>query len=311
MALAAVILAALAVAAAAGTQTAPSSQVKKSAFDKSAMEAYVRHLFLYGPQIKVEVDDPKPSQLTGFKEVVVRASAGQASEVRQFYVSKDGQKILQATVWDINANPFERDLKLLKTDLSPSFCTPGAPVVIVLFSDFQCQYCRQEGKMLREQLLKAYPNQVRVYFKDMPLQQIHPWATAAAIAGRCVFRQKPLAFWDYHDFIFEQQPGITEANLKDKIGEFARSKSLDQVQLNSCMERNLTLPEIEKSMAEARALGVNSTPTMYINGRKIAFSITWENLKQVIDFELNYQKTAQNAGEQCCTVKLASPLDPK
>ena len=168
--------------AVAGAQAARTA-AKKSAFDKPAMEAYVRHLFLYGTQIKVEVDDPKPSQLPGFREVVVRASAGQASEVRQFYVSRDGQKILQATVWDINANPFERDLKLLKTDLSPSFGTAGAPVVIVVFSDFQCQYCRQEGKMLREQLLKAYPNQVRVYFKDMPLQQIHPWATAAAIAG--------------------------------------------------------------------------------------------------------------------------------
>lgn len=296
--------------AVAGAQAARTA-AKKSAFDKPAMEAYVRHLFLYGTQIKVEVDDPKPSQLPGFREVVVRASAGQASEVRQFYVSRDGQKILQATVWDINANPFERDLKLLKTDLSPSFGTAGAPVVIVVFSDFQCQYCRQEGKMLREQLLKAYPTQVRVYFKDMPLQQIHPWAMTAAIAGRCVFRQKPLAFWDYHDYIFEQQPNLSEGNLKDKINEFAGSKGLDQVQLSSCIEKKLTAPEVEKSLAEARTLGVNSTPTLYINGRKIAFSITWENLKQIVDFELNYQKTAQNAGEQCCTVKLASPLDPK
>jgi len=303
-------VAAVTLMASAAAQQTP-APAKKSALDKAAMEAYVRHLFVYGPQIKVEVEDPKPSPLAGFQEVVVRASAGQASEVRQFYVSGDGLKILQATVWDINASPFERDLKLLKTDLSPSFGTPGAPVVIVVFSDFQCQYCRQEGKMLREQLLKAYPTQVRVYFKDMPLQQIHPWAMTAAIAGRCVFRQKAVAFWDYHDYIFEQQPNINEGNLKAKIGEFAGSKGLDQVRLTSCIEAKLTAPEVEKSMAEARTLGVNSTPTLYINGRKIAFSIAWENLKQIIDFELNYQKSAQNAGEQCCTVKLASPLDPK
>ena len=62
-----------------------------------------------------------------------------------------------------------------------------------------------------------FPTQVRVYFKDFPLEPIHPWAKPAAIAGRCVFRQKPAAFWDFHDWIFEHQGEITVENLKDKV----------------------------------------------------------------------------------------------
>ena len=78
--------------------------------------------------------------------------------------------------------------------------------------------------MLRENLLKTYPKEVRLYFKDFPIDQIHPWARPAAIAGRCVFRQNPQAFWDYHDWIFDKQAEITPENLRAKVMEWAAAK---------------------------------------------------------------------------------------
>ena len=167
------------------------ADTKASALDKATLEAYVRHLSVWGPQIKVEIGDPKPSPLPGMLEVNVHASAGAASQDEILYVSKDGQKIVRGMVFDVKENPFKADLDKLKTDLQPSFGTPGAPVVLVLFSDFECPYCKEEAKVLRTNLLSAYPKQVRLYFKDFPLEQIHPWAKPAAIAGRCVFKQKP------------------------------------------------------------------------------------------------------------------------
>src|SRR5579872_2087798 len=162
---------------------------KKSALDKPTLEAYVRHLMVYGPQIAITIDNPQPSPLAGFLQVDVHASAGQAHQDLIFYVSKDGQKILQGNVYDVAQNPFKEDLDKLKTDLQPSFGTPGAPVVLVEFSDFQCPYCKQEAEALRKNLLSTYPKQVRMYFVDHPIEQVHPWAKAAALAGRCVFRQ--------------------------------------------------------------------------------------------------------------------------
>src|SRR5690349_1138882 len=137
---------------------------KKSALDKPTLEAYVRHLFVWGPQIKVEISDAKPGPLPGTMEVGVRASAGQATQDEVFYISKDGQKMVRGTVFDVKENPFKGDLDKLKTDEAPNFGTPGAPVVLVLFSDFQCPYCKEEAKMLRTNILSAYPKQVRVYF---------------------------------------------------------------------------------------------------------------------------------------------------
>jgi protein-disulfide isomerase len=284
---------------------------KKTAFDKATLEAYIRHLFVWGPQIKVEIGDPSPAPMAGFSQVKVHASAGNASQDEIFYVSKDGQKILRGQVFDVAQNPFKAELEKIKTEFQPSFGTPGAPVVLVIFSDFQCNFCKEEAKMLRENLLAAFPKQVRVYFKDFPLEQIHPWAKPAAIAGRCVFRQNAPAFWEYHDWVFEKQAEITPENLKDKTLEFAKGKQIDALQLARCMEARATEAEVDKNAAEARALNVNSTPTVFINGRRVAGRTDWNTLRQIIDFEIEYQKTAKNAGEDCaCEVKLPSPLAP-
>src|SRR3954466_10412812 len=93
-----------------------------SALDKKALEDYVRHLFVWGPQIAVKIADPKPSQaLPGFREISVVASAGQATQETTFYISPDGTKIVQGNVFDLSKNPFESDLSKIKTDLQPSF----------------------------------------------------------------------------------------------------------------------------------------------------------------------------------------------
>jgi protein-disulfide isomerase len=284
------------------------ADTKKSALDKATLEAYVRHLSVWGPQIKVEIGDPTPSPLPGMLEVNVHASAGNASQDEVFYVSKDGQKMVLGAVYDVKENPFKADLDKLKTDLQPSFGTPGAPVVLVLFSDFQCPFCKEEAKVLRTNLLSTYPKQVRLYFKDMPLEQIHPWAKAAAIAGRCVFKQSPTAFWDYHDWIYEHQGEITKDNLREKVLEFAKGKEIDALQLGRCMDTRATEAEVDKSVNHAHELRVTSTPTLFVNGRRLPSQVAWPDLRMIIDMEIEYQKTAKNAGEDCgCELKLPVP----
>ena len=146
---------------------------KKSALDKATLEAYVRHLVPYPAQVKIEVGDPAPSALAGFKQVRVMASVGERFKQHVFEVSADGQRFFEATVHDIGQNPFATDLAKLKTEFQPSLGTAGAPVTLVLFSDFQCSYCREQSRLLREHLLKEFPKDVRLYFKDYPLEQIH------------------------------------------------------------------------------------------------------------------------------------------
>jgi protein-disulfide isomerase len=283
----------------------------KSALDKATLEAYIRHLFLWGPQIQVTISDPRPSELPGLLAVRVRAAAGGAAQEQDFYVSRDGRKIVRALIYDVNQSPFASELAKLTTEDQPALGVPGAPVSIVIFSDFQCGYCAQEGRMLRENLLKTYPEQVRLYFKDFPLDQIHPWARLAAIAGRCVYRESEEAFWSYHDWVFAHQSELDARNFKNKFLEFVSSHGgLDGFKLANCLDRRLTESEVNRSVAEGQALQVNATPTLFINGRRISAQIPWENLKQVIDFELEHYRS-NRAAEACCAVKLPVPVEQK
>jgi protein-disulfide isomerase len=288
---------------------AADSAQPKSAFDKATLEAYVRHLYLINPQLAVQISDPKPSDLPGFLDVRVKVTSGAASQEVQLWVSKDGKHILQGSHYDVNQNPFKPQIDKLNTQFQPALGTSGAPVVLVVFSDLQCQYCKGEAQTLRKNLIATYPTQVRLYFKDFPLESLHPWAKAAAIGGRCVFSQSPTAFWDYHDWIFEHQEAITVDNLKDQVMGWAKNaKDIDAMKLGQCMDTKATASEVEKEMAEAQALDIGGTPTLFVNGRRLPNAIDWANLKMIIDTEIEYQKTAKNAGDDCgCEVKLDVP----
>ncbi len=283
--------------------------VMKSALDKPTLEAYIRHLMPWIPPVEITLSDPVPSkQLPGFLEITATGKLGQYRQEEKFLVTKDGRKILRAAVYDISQNPFKPELDKLKTQFQPSLGTPGATVVLVVFTDFQCPFCKEEAKMLRQNLISAYPKQVRLYFKDFPLEQIHPWAKAASIAGRCVFRQNAPMFWQYHDWVYDNQDKITAANLKSRVLEWAKDKDLDTLQLTGCLDSRATEKEVDQNVADGRALQVASTPTLFVNGRRLVGQIGWPQLRQIIDYEIEYQKTARNAGEDCgCDVTLPVP----
>ena len=277
----------LAVPALAGQPAA--SPPKKSALDKATLEAYLRRLELWPPQIQVRIGELKPFT-AGLYSVEVHLSAGQASKNTVYYVSRDGGKVIRGSAHDINQNPFQSDVDLLKTDQQPSFGSANAPLTLVLFSDFQCPICKEEAKTLRENLPKHFPNDVRVFFKDMPLEAIHPWAKPAAIAGRCVFREKPAAFWDYHDWIYEHQGEMKPETLRAKVADWAKAKGLDVNRLGQCIDTRATEAEVDREIAEGKKLEIDSTPTAFLNERRLVGHIPWDNMIQILKLELEFRK---------------------
>ncbi len=285
--------------------------------DKPHMEAYVRHLLAVIPEVQVKIDDPKPAGTSDLQEVDVHFTFQGRSQDEVFYITKDGQHIIRGVVYNLGQNPFQEDLDKLKTDRTPSFGPETAPITLVEFGDFECPNCKEEAKTLRDNVPSQFPTQVHVYFKDFPLEQIHPWAKAAAITGRCIYRQSPSAFWKYHDWIYQHQAEILPDNLKTQVADFTKTLSdLDAVKLGQCIDTKTTEAEVDASLAEGRALHVDATPTLFVNGRRLVGNYPWQNIEQIINGELNYQKTAQTtapksakADDKCCEVKIPSPLD--
>ena len=261
----------------------------KSAFDKATLEAYLRHVELYRSAVTFKIDDPKPSKnLPGFSEVAVHVSFEGGSKDELYYVSKDGQTIINGDVYNVGQNPFQSNLDRLTSAGAPSFGTPNAPITIFEFGDLQCPDCKMEAPVLRTNLMQSFPGKVRVYFKDFPLESLHPWARAAAIAGRCVYRQGEPAFWNFYDWIYENQEQIDPGNLQAKILAWAGQKGLDSIQLGRCIDTKATESDVNSSIAEGRALGIRGTPTLFIDGRKIG-GLQWPDLQLVINNELQYQ----------------------
>src|SRR5947209_777216 len=98
-------------------------------FNKAALEAYLRHLYVWPPPIQIDISDPKPSPIPGFLEVKMHASQGNLSQDEVLYVSKDSSQVLRGHLYNTKQNPFKETIDQLKTEFQPSVGTPGAPVV--------------------------------------------------------------------------------------------------------------------------------------------------------------------------------------
>ena len=292
------------------TGDAPTPSPPSNALDKADLEYYLRHLRVWGPEISVEVGDFEPSGIEGLLKTTVRASYKLRTQDLVFYVSSDGRNIMEATVYAVDKNPFQNHLDKIDNRDLPAFGKEGAPVVIAVYSDFQCPYCAKEGKLLRDRLPVDYPEQVRVYYHDFPLSS-HKWAMQASIAGRCIYAMEPQAFWKYHDWVFANQKNITPQNFKAKLGEFAGAQGLDSLRLSPCLDDPETRTVVEASIQEGRNVAVTQTPTIFVNGRKLAGNLDWNRLKRIIDYEIEYQKVTKNAGDDCgCEVEAAFPGEP-
>jgi protein-disulfide isomerase len=273
--------------------------------DHAKWETFLRYAEGYIPAVKFDIDDPKPSFTPGFFDVTVHLSSGESKLDRHYYVTADGQSIVSGTLWSLNNGPFAETLNHLPKD-GYSFGPPDAPVTLVVFSDFQCPYCSQLAKTLRDELPKKYPDKVRVVFEDFPLSNIHPWARAAAESGRCIAEQKPAAFWAFHDWIFEHQKDVTAANLREKTMDIAKQQSLDPAKVAACLDTHAPAAQIDKSIDIGRLLQVQQTPTFYVNGRSETGALPWDRLSNLIEFELNRPKefSVSAAEEKCCEVTI-------
>ena len=274
------------------------SDTRAPEFNKQSFEAYARYLLLWGPEIRVEIDDPKPSAVSGLDEVRVRGLFEQAVQLETFYIAKDRRTIIRGSLLDVTKNPFELVRSKLRVDEQPSFGGPAAPVVIVIFSDFECQFCKMESSVIRNDLVKAYPKQVQVVFRDFPIARMHPWAMQAAVTGRCIFHQKPAVFWDYHDWVFDHQADLSSDNLSAKITEAMQDKGLNQMQLDACIKDKATTEEINHSIGEAAELGVTGTPVLFVNGRMMP-GAAWPSLHQAIEAELEHQNAPKAVISDC------------
>lgn len=165
----------------------------------------------------------------------------------------------------------------------PSQGSATSPVSIVLFSDFQCPYCREMRDTLKE-ITKNYGKNVRLVFRQFPLTSIHPFAQKAAEASLCAASQG--RFWEMHDLLFEDQEHLGEKDLKQKASQIG----LDVSAFDKCLDGNSFAEQVREDVRAGAAAGTDGTPALYVNGRFFNGNLPYEDIAEIIDEELSRKK---------------------
>jgi protein-disulfide isomerase len=255
------------------------------------IESYIREVYAFGKDFNVKVGVPQPTPITDLSAVSIDISYNGQSDSTVVYVSKDGKFMLMHTVLDdLSVDPFAAARKLIQLEGAPTKGPHDARVVLVEYADYECPVCRQLNTLLTTTLLPKYP-QIRLVYKDFPLADIHPWSMTATEAAHCAFIQSPSAYWKFHDSIFDNQDLISPTIAFDKLLDLATQAGLNPDAMRACMADPKTTQVIQAEQAEGQALEIDSTPTVFINGRRME-GANEQSLEQFIDYELAKQPSA-------------------
>jgi protein-disulfide isomerase len=238
----------------------------------------------------VEVGSRSKSDIAGFDAVPITFTSSADSTRKQtlsFLISRDGNTLARLSKWDISKDPAE----LVSADSRPMRGNPQAKVTIINFDDLECPYCARMHAQLFPDTLDRYKNQIKVVYKDYPLIEIHPWALRAAVDANCLAAQNPSAYWNYVDYLHTHGDDITgpqrdaakSAATLDKLArdEGQRSK-LDSGKLDACLAKQDD-SAVRASLKEGDTLGVDGTPTLFINGERLSGALPESQVWLAID----------------------------
>lgn len=158
----------------------------------------------------------------------------------------------------------------------PTLGDASAPVRVVGFFDFQCPFSKEAAPTVRA-FMKNHAKDAYFIFRDYPIRDVHPDAERVAVAARCVYLQKPDAFWSYFDRLYASQDAQSDNNLR----LFAQQAGVDLSAYDICIADPNTLADIQRSTSEAIAVGSEGTPTFYFNGVKVQGAMDADSLETI------------------------------
>jgi protein-disulfide isomerase len=208
--------------------------------------------------------------LSPFTNGIVSASALIALGI---FLGRDGGS--KQSAGEAAPEPLDRAEWQALTQGAAAIGSTTAPHVILVFSDFQCPYCATFAATIHE-LQARHPDRVRLVVRHFPLETIHPHARAAALASECAREQG--RFQDYHDALFKAQPEIG-VRTWEHFASTARVPDIAAFQ--SCMVSGKPLERIKADIAWGERLGVQGTPTIYVNGVLLQGAPTLQRLEQL------------------------------
>ncbi len=286
----------LALGLAIGCKAQPAQQTSSDAETNRRIEVLVRSQFNVPEDYTVTIGAKKPSQFPGYETLPVTFTRGPKTTPYDFLLSTDGKTLARLETFDLAKDPaFNID-----TAGRPVRGNPAAKVTVINFDDLECPYCARMHQSLFPSTLERYKDKVRFIYKDYPLSDMHPWAMHAAVDANCLATQSPDVYWTYVDYLHAHGQ---EVNGEDRdinksfaaLDRIARQEGalakLDSTRLDACLVKQ-DETQVRASMKEGDKLGIDSTPSLFVDGERIIGAIPEDQVWMVID------RALRAAGEQ-------------
>lgn len=224
------------------------------------------------------VKDPNCFYSKGLASVIVASIKAGKSE-KDALADAEASRFAHPPEHKLLEDPIE-----VPTAGAPETGPDNAPITLVEFTDFQCPYCAMATPQIQA-VLRAYPTQVRLFFKQFPLD-IHSQAALAAAAA--VAAQKQGKFWQMHDALFASHNDLR----RPTILALASAVGLDMKRFEADLDSPEVRKAVSKDLDDGTNIGVMSTPTLFIDGQHYNGNIKLDVLKPILDAELKHPASA-------------------
>jgi protein-disulfide isomerase len=277
--------------AAAVSSSSPSSSAAPASDIAQMIERQVRAHYSLPPDVKVILGALRSSEFANYDALTVTFASPTKKQEFEFLLSHDHKTLVRMTRLDLSSDPYADIMKKINVSGRPTRGNKDAKVTVVNYDDFECPFCSRMHATLFPELFKEYGDRVLFIYKDYPLEEIHPWAVHAAVDANCLAAQNGDAFWDYADYLHANQHAISGEKgggggpneELDKLATVqAQKHELDLAKLQACVKAQ-DEKAVRASMSEGESVGVDATPTMFVNGQKLDGAVPVEDVRLALD----------------------------
>jgi protein-disulfide isomerase len=253
------------------------------------VERQVRAHYSLPPDVKVIVGPLRSSEFANYDALTVTFASPNKKQDFEFLLSRDHKTLVRITRFDLTSDPYAEIMKKIDVSGRPTRGNKDAKVTVVNYDDFECPFCSRMHETLFPGLFKEYGDRVLFIYKDYPLEEIHPWAVHAAVNANCLGAQSADAYWDYADTLHGNQDAIKakghdgwNAELDRLAGAQGQRHNLDAAKLQVCV-KGQDEKAVRASIQEGDIVGVEATPTMFVNGQKLDGAVPPDEVRLALD----------------------------
>jgi protein-disulfide isomerase len=264
------------VAAATANESVPS---------EATVDAFLKHMFGWNQDLTWKIAEIKPAEAKGVAEVTAVFNTPQGQQVFHLFVTPDQKFAITGDMVPFGADPFAPARAELKAANGPSHGPADADVTIIEFGDLECPACKAAQPNINK-LMQEEPK-AKLIFQNFPLESLHKWALLGAKYVDCMGRESNGTAWKFISTVYEHQGEVTLETADTMLKGYVKEVGADPAAISACVAKPETEKRVRESLALGVKLGVNSTPTFFINGRKVVgfgTNTPYEVVKAIVDF---------------------------